>query len=283
MTIVAHISDLHFGAEDPRLATALLDDLNGNTGDRPALVAISGDLTQRARRAQFRAARGYLDQIATPYLVVPGNHDIPLFDVLTRFLRPRERYCRTITSDMTPVALAPQIAIAGIDTSRRFTIKDGRIKASEVAKACAFFAAHPDRWKILVAHHPFVVAPHIAEEHRDLVDNLEDAVPVLEAAGVDLVLSGHLHQRFAEEVVEYGNDRHSLLAVHAGTCISHRTRGGEPNGYNWLVFRPDHVSIIHRVWDGARFVEGDARTYRRQRFGSELLEAPVPVEDHLSP
>ncbi len=279
MTILAHISDLHFGTEDDRLAAALLDDLNGNTGPRPDLVVISGDLTQRARRAQFRAAASYLAQIAPPRLVVPGNHDIPLYDVFTRFLRPRDRWVKYITHDLQPTHLGADIAVVGVDTARRFTFKDGRVNQDQVARACSFFAKYPSRWKILVAHHPFVVPTHVKQ--KDLVDNAEDAIPLLEAAQVDLILSGHLHLPYAEDVVDYNNDRHSILAVHAGTSISSRTRG-EPQGYNWLVFAPDHVSIIHRVWDGARFVEQDARSYRRQGFTVELVETPVPTEDHLS-
>ena len=99
MTLVIHISDPHFGQADPVVAEALLAELNAL---EPDLIAISGDLTQRARRSQFEAARAWLDRLFAPYLVVPGNHDIPMFDVIRRFAAPRERYMQYISSDLGP-------------------------------------------------------------------------------------------------------------------------------------------------------------------------------------
>ena len=89
MRTVAHLSDLHFGREDPRVVEAVLQDVDAQ---HPDLVVVSGDLTQRARRGQFQAARAFLDRFKAPVLVVPGNHDIPLFDLARRFFRPLKRY-----------------------------------------------------------------------------------------------------------------------------------------------------------------------------------------------
>src|SRR5262245_22042948 len=100
MRLVIHVSDPHFGQADPVVAEALLDEINSL---RPALVAISGDLTQRARRVHFVAAREWLDRLLAAYLVVPGNHDIPLYDVFHRFGAPRARYLDYISSDLAPV------------------------------------------------------------------------------------------------------------------------------------------------------------------------------------
>lgn len=261
MKLVAHISDPHFGAHDRRIEAALLGELNGRTAERPTLVAISGDLTQRARRSQFEEARRFLGQLEVPYVVVPGNHDVPLYDVFNRFFRARERYCRYITDDLQPFYADDEIVVAGIDTVKRFTIKDGEVRQAAVETVCERFALHPDRWKLLVAHHPFVVPSDVPGADKDLVNGHAMAVPRLEAARVDLILSGHLHIPYSDDVAGR-NPAHTIIGVHAGSCLSTRLRG-HPNGYNHLAFDGTHCRITARIWDGEQFVDGDGKSYHR--------------------
>src|SRR5687767_83793 len=124
MTTIAHLSDLHFGRHDPVLADVLVTQL-GKT--RPDLIVISGDLTQRARRSQFAAARDFLRRLPGPVLIVPGNHDVPLYDVMRRFLQPLGRYRRYICADLEPFFCDSQIAVLGINTARSATFSNGRI------------------------------------------------------------------------------------------------------------------------------------------------------------
>src|SRR6185503_5656964 len=150
---------------------------------------LSGDLTQRARASQFQLARTWLDRLFVPYLVVPGNHDIPLYDVLRRFGAPRERYMHYISSDLAPSFVDDELAVCGIDTTKTLTIKHGRFTREQAERVVALLAPHTNHWRMLVAHHPF--------EHAT---GGMDVIPLLEAAGVDLVLSGHLHKtRFGGE------------------------------------------------------------------------------------
>jgi len=266
MKLVVHISDPHFGQADPMVAEALLDEINAL---RPALVAISGDLTQRARRVQFMAARGWLDRLFPPYLVVPGNHDIPLYNVIGRFAAPRELYMHYISSDFAPVFVDEELAVCGIDTTKSFTFKSGQIKRDQAERVTAMLAPHTSHWRILIAHHPF--------EH---MSGSEEAIPLLEAAGVDLVLTGHLHKTKlgGEEPFDAGvfdepaqrTEHHSMIAVHGGTCMSTRLRG-EPNGYNQLHFDGDRVRIVQRQWRDMRFVDGAEKAYRRNERGGERI------------
>lgn len=129
MTTLAHISDLHFGTESPEIVEGLLEDL---VSVEPTLVAVSGDLTQRARRKEFVAARLFLDRIPFPRLVVPGNHDIPLFDLLTRFTRPLARFRRYIDEDVDPFFSTDAVAVLGMNTARSNTWKDGRISLAQI-------------------------------------------------------------------------------------------------------------------------------------------------------
>ena len=272
MREIVHISDLHFGTQDPRITTALCADLDGRTGAVPALVAVSGDLTQRARTAEFRAAKQFLDALPAPYLVTPGNHDVPLYDVAARFLHPYRKFERELTADLQPSFVDDELAAVAINTAHGATMKGGRIRAAQVAAACQRFAAAPGRAKLVIAHHPFVVPRGVDDSDR--VVGADAALTALAAAGVELVLTGHLHVAYTSDEGGFRSDDQQIVAVHAGTCISSRTRG-EANGYNRLIIDGDALTIIHKRWDGARFA--DVVTKRYQKDGGRWRRLAVEV------
>lgn len=278
MKIVAHISDPHFGTESPAALAALLDDLAGRTTAAPSLVVVSGDLTQRARAHQFRAARAFLDGLTQPYLVVPGNHDIPLYNVWDRFLNPLDRYRELITGELMPHHVDDEVVAVGLTTAHGFTFKDGKVTTEQARAAAARFAAHPGRFKILVCHHPFVLPAGRPASER--VDGADAALPILRDAGVEVICTGHLHIAFSSDAAGFRDATREIIAVHAGTCISTRTRG-EPNGYNRMVIDGDTLTIHHRVFDGARFVDGLEKTYRRRE--GHWLHAVSPPATASSP
>jgi 3',5'-cyclic AMP phosphodiesterase CpdA len=267
MKIIAHVSDMHFGTEDPEIAAALFDELSGGSADRPTLVAVSGDLTQRAREREFRAARAYLDRLPVPYLAVPGNHDVPLYNVFTRFTDPMKKYLRYMDASLMPLYVDDELAVVGVNTARGFTFKNGKITRAKAERVAAVLADQGHRWKAVVAHHPFVVPAGVPE--RDRVDGAVEALPILEDAGVEMILSGHLHAAYATDAAGFRSDDHRIIAAHAGTCISTRTRG-EANGYNTMTIDGDEITLVHRVWDGKRFTPSAAKTYRRR--GSTIVK-----------
>src|SRR3989442_14173606 len=130
MRTLVHLSDLHFGRVDQNLIAPLIRSV---AEVKPDLVAVSGDLTQRARSQQFREARAFLDSLPQPQIVVPGNHDVPLHNVFTRFLQPFDKYKRFITDDLQPVYADDEIVVVGVNTARSLTIKGGRINEEQVA------------------------------------------------------------------------------------------------------------------------------------------------------
>src|SRR6266550_2681089 len=130
MRTLVHLSDLHFGRVDEQIIEPLISAV---TEINPDLVAVSGDLTQRARSRQFRDARAFLNALPQPQIVVPGNHDVPLHNVFTRFLRPLDKYKRHITGDLHPTYVDDEIVVVGVNTARSLTIKGGRINADQVA------------------------------------------------------------------------------------------------------------------------------------------------------
>lgn len=259
MRTIAHISDLHFGTEDDAVTEALAAELAGATRPAPALVAISGDLTQRARPRQFQQARAFLDALQVPYLVVPGNHDVPSYNVFERLAHPLGRYCRWISDDLAPLYADDELAVVGVTTAHGLTIKDGRITREAIDRACTQLAAHPAAWKVVVAHHPLLVPD--GGDASDLADNAQEAIDAFRAAGVDVVLGGHLHLASSDDS-SFRDRPRRIVAVTAGTAISTRLRG-QPNSYNVLTFDHDELVVLGRVWDGHELVDGDTKRYRR--------------------
>src|SRR5579862_6770151 len=117
MRTIAHVSDLHFGKLDHPVAEGLIEDLKRNN---PSLLVVSGDFTQRARRWQYEQAAAYLKRLPEPRLVVPGNHDVPIF-FLNRIFFPLKRYIQYITSDLFPVYQDSELFVLGVSTARSFT------------------------------------------------------------------------------------------------------------------------------------------------------------------
>src|SRR5215210_1786900 len=153
MRTLVHLSDIHFGHVD----YATIDPLIRTVWQiKPDVVAVSGDLTQRARSEQFQEARAFLDALPKPQIIVPGNHDVPLYNVFARFLSPLRKYRRYITDDLEPFYSDGEIAVLGINTARSLTIKDGRVNQEQLALVRERFCALGENvTSVLVTHHPF--------------------------------------------------------------------------------------------------------------------------------
>jgi 3',5'-cyclic AMP phosphodiesterase CpdA len=198
---IAHLSDLHFGTEERAIVRGLLDDLGRRA---PALVVVSGDLTQRARRAQYRAARAFLDRLPAPWLAVPGNHDVPLYDVVRRLVDPLGRYRRFISGDLTPEYHDDEMTVIGLNSARAFTWKSGWLSSEQIAhlerRVCPLA---PERFTVIVTHHPFIPPPGEAHAGITLLGGAEDTLRVLDRCEADLLLAGHLHRGYSGDVRSY--------------------------------------------------------------------------------
>ena len=245
MRTVAHLSDLHFGRHDPLVCEALIASLNAQS---PSLVAISGDLTQRARTREFIAARQFLDRIAAPKLIVPGNHDIPLYNVIARLFAPLAKYERFVAPVGLPNDLLAddEIAVLGLSTVRRLTGKHGRISAAQIAHIRHVFkAVSPQAFKVLVTHHP--LGTTAGDKSLTLAGRSALALNAIAEVGVHLLLSGHHHQTTHGVIdAEMAVDRW-ILIVHAGTAMSTRTRQ-EPNSYNLISVDGLRISVTVMEW-----------------------------------
>lgn len=270
MRTLAHISDLHFGTVIPEVAEALVADLASLA---PSLVVVSGDLTQRARRRQFADARTFLSRLPQPQLVVPGNHDVPLFDVARRFLSPLTRYREYINPELDPTFADDELFVLGLNTARSLTWQSGRISEDQVALLQKTLARAASRMKIVVTHHPFIPPPY--GSGIELVGRAALAIPIMAAGHVDLLLSGHLHQGYAGDIrAHYPLAQRAIIAVQAGTATSGRTRH-EPNAYNWITIEPDRIQIAVRAWSGNAFAPLQVTTYIRTTLGW-IAQTPAP-------
>ncbi|MBV8652080.1 MAG: metallophosphoesterase [Alphaproteobacteria bacterium] len=260
MRTIAHISDLHFGRHDPAVTEGLLADL---AALRPDLVAVSGDLTQRARRHEFMAARDFLDRLPAPSLVVPGNHDVPLYNVARRAFRPLARFARYISATPQPFFADSEIAVLGLNTARAAALTNGRISREQIdAIRGRFVTLGGTAFRALVTHHPLTPPPHAPE--RGIVRRARYALDAVAEAGIELILTGHYHQSFTGDSASYHLAAHrAVLVSQAGTAISTRLRD-ESNSYNVIRIDGRDIGCEQRSWTGRAFAGLSAQVFRHR-------------------
>jgi len=260
MRTIVHLSDLHFGRIDPLLPEPLAESVEAV---RPDLVAVSGDLTQRARPEQFAHARAFLDALPSPKLVVPGNHDVPLYNAYLRFFGGLRRFRRYITEDLAPKYADDTMAVIGLNSARALAFKGGRISLGQVEEAREWLCFFPPRViKIIVTHHPFDLPPGRGGR---VIGRAQMAMRRLAECGADLFLSGHLHLGYTGDTrFRYQIEGFSALVVQAGTATSTRGRG-EANSFNVIRIDPSEIEVVRMSWDPLceRFLPTSPQRYRR--------------------
>lgn len=244
MAVLLHWSDPHFGTEQPAVMDALA---RFSQQVRPDLLVLSGDITQRASRRQFHAARAFANRLGAPLLAIPGNHDIPLFHLGLRLCQPYARYREAFGDDLEPVHEAPGWLVLGVNTTRWWRHKNGQVSAAQIERvARRLAAARPEQLRVVVVHQPVAVLQ--AAETHNLLRGQAAALPRWAAAGADLVLGGHIHLPYVTALA--GLPR-AMWAVQAGTSVSSRVRDGLPNSVNLLRWGPgapaDHCRVER--WD----------------------------------
>jgi 3',5'-cyclic AMP phosphodiesterase CpdA len=265
MTRLALLADLHFGSVPEGLEDLLLDDLLAAS---PDAVLIAGDLTLAATRAEFAAARAWLDRLPLTRLIVPGNHDIQKFNPVRRFLFPFHRFHRTVPDKEQQPLDFPDCHVVGLNTvaswQPHLRWQEGRVRRRDVIRfAREIEATPPGKFRIVVAHHPFAKVPEMARARP--VRRAASMLDAFHLARVDLVLSGHTHQSFVLPIRDPANN---LIAIGAPTALSNRRRG-EENGY-WLIeVGDDQISLIRRLRDGGRFIPGETQIYRTADLAPE--------------
>ncbi len=265
MRTIVHLSDLHFGRVDERIIAPLVDRI---TSIRPDLIAVSGDLTQRARLRQFQQASAFLARLPFPKVVVPGNHDVPLFNVAARLVNPFGGYRRWISPDLEPAYIDEEVAVIGLNSARALIAGGrGRLNMEQIDAAAARLRTLPPApIKVIVTHHPFDLPAGFPPEH--LVGRAAMAMQHFAEVGADLFLAGHLHVSHVGHTADrYNIAGHSALVVQAGTLS---TRGrGELNTFNVLRIGRPEMAIERYSWETGRqgFDQSFAGTFRHTPEG----------------
>lgn len=254
MARLAHLSDLHFGAHDESIVAAVLTEVDTAA---PDLVIISGDFTQRARTEQYQEACRFLEKLRDAgheVLAVPGNHDVPLYDVLRRFLSPLGRYKKFIDDTLCPWQRLDGVSVLGLNTARSLTIKDGRINSEQRDFVCRHFEEAPaGDLKVLVTHHPLFALP-VSDEGilGRPIGRQELALDVVNELGIDLLLAGHNHRASTHHARDLVTRAGGALVIQAGTATSVRLRE-EEQSFNILEVEPGSVTLGLKRWTGNGF------------------------------
>jgi len=285
MARIAHLSDVHFGAHDPAVVEAVTAWL---VRERPDLVVVSGDFTQRARVAQYREAHLWLRRLREAglrTLSVPGNHDVPLYDVFRRFMRPLNRYRRYIDRDLCPFVELEDAAVLGINTARSLTFKDGSVAVEQIQMIRERFSeVEEGKARILVTHHPLFAMPIGDEGGLSKVANRStDALAAVAQAGVDILLAGHFHRTYANSAREMVDTAGPALVIQAGTATSVRLRGDELQSFNCLEIGKGRVELVVQRWDGSAFLPGRPTIFTGDgdnwHFAGRIEDEGVPAEE----
>jgi len=256
MSRLIQISDTHFGTEQPAVVEALVAFVRGQA---PDLVVLSGDITQRARSGQFRAACAFVERLEVPVsLAIPGNHDIPLFNPAARLLAPYANYRRAFGHNLEPEFESEALLVLCLNTTRPYRHKDGEVSAAQIERvAHRLERAGARQLRIVVTHQPVHVIH--ARDQSNLLHGHAAAVRCWAAAGADLILGGHIHLAYVRALHESVTGlARRVWAVQAGTAVSSRVRGGTPNSVNVINYdaaqSPRHCTVER--WDHAVATQG---------------------------
>ncbi len=251
-SLVLQISDPHFGTEVAPVVAALTELVRHHA---PSLVVISGDITQRARASQFEAARQFVSQLVAErarVVAIPGNHDIPLFNLFARLFSPYANYTRAFGEQLEPEFESERLLVLCVKTTRRLRHKDGEVSQEQIERVSnRLRQAKPEQLRIVVTHQPVhVIRP---QDIENLLHGHEVAVRCWSEAGVDLVMGGHIHLPYIRSLNERFPDlSRSVWAVQAGTAVSHRIRDGQPNSVNLIRYPMEEPGSYHiERWDYA--------------------------------
>lgn len=262
MSLLLHISDTHFGTELPPVVAALQALVRER---RPDVLVYSGDITQRARASQFAAARRMCDSFGIPLmLALPGNHDVPLYNVAARLVMPYHGYQKHFGPDMNPTLDTDDFLVVGVNTTRASRHKDGEVSDEQIAQSAARLKrARPRQLRIVVTHQPAAVVRE--EDEVDRLHNADAALQAWSRAGADLVLGGHIHLPYVADLMQVKRPTpRPMWCVQAGTAVSSRIRHNTHNS----------VNLIH--WQGAAV--GEARSCKVERCDYQPLQGSFETQ-----
>ncbi len=276
MRQILHISDIHFGPKH------LVDRAEGvlRLAERlaPDFIALSGDLTQRAKPSEFQRARTFVDRLPAPVVAVPGNHDVPLYRVWERVFAPYGAYRRHFDRETEPTWQDDELFVVGLNTAYGWTLTEGRLTLAQLRRLEERLEAAPaEAFKLVIAHHHLIPPPRF--KTQSVLIHAFEAIEILAQQGADLVVSGHHHITYLGSSEQYyPQGLHPVVVLHSGTTTSSRGRGHETghNSCNWIRVDQRSLEITNLRWDIDRGEFRPVAHHRLPRRGHELEPAPLP-------
>jgi 3',5'-cyclic AMP phosphodiesterase CpdA len=231
---------------------------------RPDATILTGDLTMRARAGEFARARELIERLPSPHLVVLGNHDIPLYDVVARFTDPYGRYGQGVRADLDPIVDVEGGRVLGLQSMPRWRWKSGRVSHRQTELVGTVLSSAPaGALRVLALHHP----PSLGGLER--LKGRDRLRAAMADAGVDVVLAGHTHVPEVRSLQVVGaTAERSVLEVVCGTSASMRTRGVPAT---WMLLRADEsqIRVLPRMHTGSEWVDGPDVVEARQPHGRD--------------
>ncbi len=288
MQTILHISDLHagppFNADKAELVVQEAAEI------KPDLVVISGDLVQRAEfTKQWRQVRALLARLPQPQLIVPGNHDMPQYNQVARYLWPFRSYRKHISTNLQPLFECDDMVVIGLNTARSFTIEGGKLSAAKIAYLERTLKQYPAQvCKIVVMHHHVVQSPGPLKERKPVIDGAAATLEALDRGGAELVLCGHIHTSYVGNTLEFDpNLRQGTIIAQSGTTTSRRGRLWQrgKNSFNVIEIEAEVIRISQRMYieDAARFVPVAEHVFPRRSAGAYYLPRAARVVTPTTP
>jgi 3',5'-cyclic AMP phosphodiesterase CpdA len=245
MSVLLQISDPHFGTERPAVVEALV---KLRQQQRPQVVVFSGDITQRARHAQFAAAKEFVSRLAPPALVaIPGNHDIPLFNVFARVFDPYGGFRSAFGEQLEPEWESPEFRVICVNTTRPARHKDGEVSSEQIDRVSQRLrAATPEQVRVVVTHQPVFVLK--GSEVHNRLHGYAEAISAWSEAGADIIMGGHIHLPYIAPLHEHSETARRCWVVQAGTAVSCRVRKRQANSVN-IIKRTEQMGCVVERWD----------------------------------
>lgn len=279
---IVHLSDPHFGTTQKNVIHGLLKVLNEI---QPALVLLTGDITQRARANQFRAAKVFIDQLTPATVIaVPGNHDIPLINIFARLFQPYRGYKSIFKQKLEQnFVLEKDIVINCLNSTSRWRHIQGDFSDSYLEKQFEDDFSHC-KVHIAAFHHPMDCAKHI--DDKNLLKGRNSAISFFERHHVDIIVSGHIHDPYVNlSRGRYPHIQRNMIISVAGTCLSSRTRAGAPNSFNLIEVETNEtptITLIRFDMDlNFQFKQKEIYRFRRDLKLSWNCDSPLSEQQNL--
>ncbi len=241
---IIQISDLHFGMNQTEIIEYFLEDL---ASIKPDVIIISGDLTQRATEEHYQLFQKFLKLLpVAQVLIVPGNHDIPMYNPIERLLYPFSRYKEFVSPQLESSYMNKEVNILGVNSATPYKVKDGRLGERTIKRIKNHFSATDNQLNILFFHHNL---NYFSGMHHPL-NNAEEFIEYLKESPIHIVCTGHLHYATLKLITK--NHQGQCAILHAGSLLCERTKDGK-NSYYLIESDQLKCKIEWRVFENNAF------------------------------